>query len=148
MVMSAANDYSTLVQKESQAENRITKRDNVRKRVLESADSLVNGDRNTTYGDPTEDFKRTASYWNLHLNGILSRKMGGNLGEIPASVRWVLEDLIDTWDVAIMMTLLKTSRLAWSPTKEDHWIDSAGYSACGAECVEFFMNPEDDGSYS
>ena len=137
MVMSAANDYSTLVTKEAQDERRITKRENVRKRVLDSADELVNGDRNVSYGDPTEDFKRTAAYWNLHLNGVLSRKMGGT--GVPDSVKWVLEDLLDTWDVAIMMNLLKTSRLAWSPTKEDHWIDTAGYAACGAECVDFHM---------
>lgn len=139
--MSAANDYSTLVKKEAQAEQQITtKRENVRKRVLDTADELVNGARNVTYGDPTEDFKRTAAYWNLHLNGVLSRKLGGDTSAIPDQVRWVLEDLIDTWDVAIMMNLLKTSRLAWSPTKEDHWIDTAGYAACGAECVDFHMN--------
>jgi hypothetical protein len=141
MVMSAANDYSTLVKKEAQAEQKlVSKRDNVRERVLTSADSLVNGDRNVSYGDPTEDFKRTAKYWNTHLMGVLSRKMGGNIDDLDPSLRWALEDLIDTWDVAIMMNLLKISRLSWSPTKEDHWIDTAGYAACGAECVDVFMN--------
>lgn len=137
--MSAANDYSTLVTKEAQAEQKITKKgENVRKRVLDSADVLVNGDRNRSYGDPSDDFKRTASYWNLHLNGVLSRKMGGT--DVPDSVKWVLEDLIDPWDVAIMMNLLKTSRLSWSPNREDHWVDTAGYAACGAECVDIHMN--------
>lgn len=142
MVMSSDNDYSKLTKKEQMAAPQA----NARKRVLDAADACVNGARNVDYGDPTEDFKRTAAYWNLHLNGILNRKLGGK--EVDSGVSMVVRDLVDTWDVAIMMNLLKTSRLAWSPTKEDHWIDQAGYAACGAECVDVFMNPVDDGSYS
>jgi hypothetical protein len=69
--------------------------------------------------------------------------MGGNLDDMSPALKWVLEDLIDTWDVAIMMNLLKISRLSWSPTKEDHWVDAAGYAACGAECVDIHMNGYD-----
>ena len=138
--MSAANDYSILVTKEARAEQKLVNKVNVRKRTLEAADALVNGDRNTAYGEPDEDFKRTAAYWNTHLMGVLSRKMGGNLGDMSPALKWALEDLIDSWDVAIMMNLLKISRLSWSPTKEDHWVDAAGYNACGAECVDIHMN--------
>jgi hypothetical protein len=31
--------------------------------------------------------------------------------------------------------LLKTSRLAWTPTKRDSWVDDAGYAGCGYECA-------------
>ncbi len=34
-----------------------------------------------------------------------------------------------------MMILMKLSRLATSPAKPDHWIDMAGYAACGGECA-------------
>ena len=38
-------------------------------------------------------------------------------------------------DVAIMMALLKISRLSWEPTKRDSWVDVAGYAACGYEII-------------
>lgn len=38
-------------------------------------------------------------------------------------------------DVAAMMALLKVSRIAWSPNRADHWLDLAGYAACGFECT-------------
>lgn len=34
------------------------------------------------------------------------------------------------------MMALKLSRLTWSPERQDSWMDVAGYSACGWECVE------------
>jgi hypothetical protein len=51
------------------------------------------------------------------------------------SLCYIVETLLDPHDVAIMMMQLKHSRLSWSPTKEDHWIDLAGYAACGWDCV-------------
>jgi hypothetical protein len=39
-------------------------------------------------------------------------------------------------DVAIMMILLKVSRLGWSPEVADHWLDVAGYAACGYDCSD------------
>lgn len=92
------------------------------------------------YGDPSADFRRTAAYWNTHLAGVLDRKIAAWAEEHPEryisgdEVREIVADLVDIWDVALMMDLLKTSRLAWSPHKGDSWADKAGYSACGYEC--------------
>lgn len=94
----------------------------VRGRVLRTADQYVNGDRNAQYGDPTADFQRTASYWQVYLYSIVERE-NGMFRLTPK-------------DVAAMMALLKISRLSWSPEKADHWVDLAGYAACGAECAE------------
>lgn len=107
---------------------------NIRARVLHTAESLVNGDRNAQYGDPRADFQRTARYWSIHIEGVLQRKCS-ELIHYPEISKLFFDGILDTWDVAIMMGQLKDSRLAWSPEKEDHWIDKAGYAACGAHCL-------------
>lgn len=108
--------------------------------MLEEAMELVDGDRNVDYGDPIQDFSRTGKYWSIHLSAIFARRMhlmgfdmseDVNLGTILSH----LEVLIEPHDVAIMMMQLKHSRLAWSPEKKDHWVDSAGYAACGWDCA-------------
>jgi hypothetical protein len=83
-----------------------------RSELLREAESLVNGDRNVAYGDPSHDFRRTASLWSTYLGADISPH-----------------------DVAAMMALLKISRIRWSPHRRDSWVDLAGYAACGWGCV-------------
>lgn len=85
---------------------------NPRKQLLTEADNLVNGDRNVQYGDPNEDFTRTAALWSA-WKGVT----------------------FEAWEVAVFQDLLKTSRLKWNPGKFDTWVDKAGYSACGWDTV-------------
>lgn len=85
-----------------------------RKSILDEAESLINGDRNANYGPPTQDFARTAALWTVYLAGRTD---------------------IAAHDVAAMMALLKISRIVWSPENRDHWVDLAGYAACGFECT-------------
>lgn len=92
-----------------------------RKGILDEADLLINGDRNNHYGPPTQDFARTAALWTVYLEGRT---------EIAAH------------DVAAMMALLKISRIVWSPNQRDHWVDLAGYAACGFEAVLAEQEPE------
>lgn len=108
--------------------------------VLEEAADIVDGDRNVDYGDPIQDFSRTGKYWGIHLSSVLARRLhlmgvedrdNIHVGTVIAMV----EDLLDPHDVAIMMMQLKHSRLAWSPEKRDHWVDAAGYAACGWDCA-------------
>jgi len=87
---------------------------NARQQLLREAETLVTGDRNNAYGPPTQDFQRTADLWTIYLDG---------------------RRIIEAHDVAIMMSLLKISRLSWDPTKRDSWVDLAGYAACGYECI-------------
>lgn len=85
---------------------------NHRADVLLTAEELVNGDRNAQYGDPRQDFQRTATMWSAYLGTEVAPH-----------------------DVAALMALLKVSRIRWSPQKQDSWIDLAGYAACGWDCA-------------
>lgn len=96
---------------------------NARGRVLQTAEAHVNGERNDDYGDPISDFRTTANFWSEYLNRIVERRSTSSVELLPH-------------DVAAMMMLLKVSRLSWSPEVDDHWIDAAGYAACGFDCVE------------
>jgi hypothetical protein len=81
---------------------------NARAECLQTAEQLVNGDRNTQYDEPSADFRRTAGMWSAYLG-------------VP----------IELHDVAAMMALLKLARIRHAPTKADSWVDLAGYAACG-----------------
>lgn len=115
---------------------------NLRKEILAEADAAVNGERNASYGDPTQDFGRTARYWNEHLCAVYERRIAAILEKHPEQREELerfldfLVDMVEPEDVATMMMLLKISRISWSPYKRDHWVDVAGYAACGAQCAD------------
>ena len=83
--------------------------------VLDEAKSLITGDRNVTYGSPTENFHNIAEFWTTRLSHKL--KDG---------------ESISGFDVADLMVLLKIARNVVSP-KRDNAVDGAGYLACGWE---------------
>ena len=93
-----------------------------RRGMLHEAADLVDGDRNSQYGDPIGDFQCTADFWTSYLRRIKEQR-GDDFSLMPH-------------DVAAMMALLKLSRIGWSPEKYDHWVDLAGYSACGWDCSD------------
>lgn len=111
-----------------------------RSAVLRKAESIVNGNRNATYGDPNQDFTRTGSFWGQYLAGVLDRQLDEM--SVDADATFSREDvidlvrfLIDGHDVGAMMILLKISRSCVSPGKGDHWVDLAGYAACAYDCL-------------
>lgn len=118
----------------SPAERHRRQRGQRRSVLLEAAD-LVDGDRNAQYGDPIDDFRRTGIYWSTHIGGVLRRKANECRVPLDPDVLDIVDRLLDPHDVAVMMGMLKASRLAWSPDKRDHWTDAAGYAACGWDCV-------------
>lgn len=103
-------DPSTLVRVPDQTEP-----DTVRAKVLREAERLVTGDRNKTYGSPTQNFQDTAKIWTVQLGHKLQ----------PGAE-------IDAGEVAALIIGLKLARIKASP-KLDNWVDIAGYAACGAE---------------
>ena len=78
--------------------------------ILDTARQAVTVDRAATHGDAERNFGRIAAYWSAHL-------------DTPVSAA----------DVAVMMALLKLARIKGTPGCADHWIDLAGYAACGGE---------------
>lgn len=84
-----------------------------RKKILTEAESIVNGDRDTAYGDAEDNFQNIADLWSCYIS---SRKKRITLY---------------AEDVAAMMILMKTARIKTGLYKKDNWIDIAGYAACG-----------------
>lgn len=78
--------------------------------ILSKAKSIINGERQGTYGDAEDSFQTIADMWSAYLNTeILSE------------------------DVANMMILMKVARNSSGVYKDDNWIDICGYAALGGE---------------
>lgn len=86
-----------------------------RQEILEEAIKCVTKDRNATHGEPEDNFNTIAAYWNVYLHSTGYRLKGD----------------LNAKDIAAMMILMKMSRIATSPEQPDHWVDIAGYAACG-----------------
>ena len=78
--------------------------------ILDKAKSIINGERQGTYGSPEDSFQVIANFWSSYLNTDLTPH-----------------------DVANMMILLKIARNAGGVYKDDNWIDICGYAAIGGE---------------
>ena len=87
-----------------------------RSEILETAEEYVSADRNDQYGEPEDNFALIAEYWSVYL------------GDTHA--------ILDAFDVAMMMALLKVARLSKRPENPDSAIDLAGYAACAGEILE------------
>ena len=88
-----------------------------RKEILAAANKAVYAeDMDHDYGKPEDNFATIAELWSTYLGAVCDDP------DIYLSNR----------DVAAMMVLLKVARAATS-TKCDHWVDIAGYAACGGE---------------
>lgn len=89
-----------------------------RKEILEAASKAVHAeDMDHDYGKPEDNFGTIAELWNTYLDAVFDEDFNAYLS---------------SRDVAAMMILLKVARVATSK-KADHWIDIAGYGACGGE---------------
>lgn len=92
-----------------------------RKEILEAASKAVHAqDAEHDYGKPENNFETIADLWNTYLKALDHQLLDCECLELEAR------------DVAAMMILLKIARAANS-TKADHWVDIAGYAACGGE---------------
>lgn len=94
--------------------------DNPLKALLDEAAETV-ATRGKPYGGVEDNFARIARLWTAHLANRYADDKKFHLG--PPT--------LDPTDVAIMMILLKTARLANDPAHRDSWVDIAGYAACG-----------------
>lgn len=87
-----------------------------RAKVLREAEHLITGERNATYGEPTQNFQDIAKVWTVYLGP----KLREGVEISPADTAW-------------MMIGLKMVRAIAGPSR-DNWVDAAGYAGCGAEC--------------
>lgn len=121
-----ANHISETSQEPAQAPEPWT-----REKVLDTAKQYICGPREEAYGSPEEGFKLTATLWETYLRSRC----------VPPG--YVIS--IEPEDVAIMMALLKISRLAATPDHMDGWIDIAGYAALGGEISQRFTREKKEG---
>lgn len=94
---------------------------NERKRCIEQVEAAVCSDRNIEYGNPEDNFLDIAKMWNTLMGNKLSP-----------------DHEFHPHDVALMMVAVKLSRAKTSPEKLDHYIDIAGYAACGYACIKAY----------
>ena len=85
--------------------------------MLRHAATLVGGQRAKDYGDKTENHQRIADLWNYWLCQKIKD------GPIQ----------IEAYDVAIMMILMKISRLMHTRGHSDSHVDIAGYASIAEE---------------
>ena len=85
--------------------------------VLQEAQRIIYGDREKTYGHPSQNLRRIAEMWNAYLGDQVCFS-------------------IQPKDVAMMMILLKTARLANDINHRDSIVDICGYAALIERCDE------------
>lgn len=90
--------------------------------ILVEAARLVDGDRQSDYGHPQDDFKRIATIWSALLENKLNTDLTSS-------------------EVGAMMIALKLSRTAFK-NKRDNWIDIAGYAHCADLCSTYNSNQQ------
>ena len=78
--------------------------------ILDKAKTIINGERQGTYGNAEDNFANIAAFWSTYLGTV-----------------------IDSTDVANMMILMKVARNASGVYKDDNYIDICGYAALGGE---------------
>jgi hypothetical protein len=85
--------------------------------ILDESKDIIYGDREKTYGHPSQNLRRIAEMWNAYLGDQVCYS-------------------IQPKDVAMMMILLKSSRLANDITHRDSLVDICGYAALIERCDE------------
>jgi hypothetical protein len=90
-----------------------------RDEILDTAKTLINGDRAKDYGDAYLNHQRIADGWNIIIQAAFEK-----------------HGYLTPMHVALMMDWLKTSRLLNTIDHADSWVDKAAYSALGGEFAD------------
>lgn len=86
----------------------------IKSKIAQEADGIVNGARQAEYGGPEDNFARIARFWAAYFENT------GRPVNITAA------------DVSPMMRLMKEARLCQSPGHRDSFVDLIGYTLTGA----------------
>lgn len=84
-----------------------------RTQILRTANKLINGDRQASYGDATKSFERLGRLWSEVIGVTVTAEQ-----------------------VALCLVQLKVSRLIVSSDHADSWVDLCGYGALGGEIAD------------
>jgi len=95
-----------------------------RQQILDEASETVHSGRDVTYGTPEDSFRNIASLWSAYW-----------MAKHPGAMNTVTR-VFNSHDVAVMMILMKTARLAANPNHHDSAVDIAGYAACLGDIQE------------
>jgi hypothetical protein len=90
--------------------------------VLQEAERIIYGDREQTYGHPSKNLWAIARLWTTYVDAASDNALGDK--EFTAK------------DVALMMILVKTARLANNDSHRDSVVDICGYAALMERCDE------------
>lgn len=90
--------------------------------VLHEAERIIYGDREMTYGHPSKNLWTIARLWTAYVDAASDNALQGK--EFTAK------------DVALMMILVKTARLANNDSHRDSVVDICGYAALMERCDE------------
>jgi hypothetical protein len=94
----------------------------VKETVLHEAERIIYGDRERTYGHPSKNLWTIARLWTAYVDAASDNALQGK--EFTAK------------DVALMMILVKTARLANNDSHRDSVVDICGYAALMERCDE------------
>lgn len=86
-----------------------------RQMILDEASEAIHGERNLNYGNPENNFTGIANLWNAYWSAKHSVS---------------LRTMFNSHDVAMLMILMKSARLATNRNHRDSCVDIAGYAAC------------------
>jgi hypothetical protein len=100
----------------------IVKKEKVKETVLHEAERIIYGDREMTYGHPSKNLWTIARLWTAYVDAASDNSLQGK--EFTAK------------DVALMMILVKTARLANNDSHRDSVVDICGYAALIERCDE------------
>jgi len=89
--------------------------------ILGTANRIINGERQDSYGAPEDSFQIIAEYWSTFLNAKFKRR--------TPEFRFVLDPV----DVANLMVLFKQARKLGQKPARDTYADSVGYEAIAAD---------------
>lgn len=107
-----------LPEEEEKQEEIILNSDKEDRSILDEAEELTNGARQSAYGHPSENFKNIADGWNWYIQ-----------------MKYGNESKLTPEDTALMMTLLKVARETHS-IKRDNIVDAAGYLNTYQMCID------------
>ena len=96
-----------------------------REEILKESIKCVTRDRNATHGEPEDNFRAIADLQNAYLKAVQRHRYFKGEANVAPDIS------LTSVDVAVLNILQKVARIVTTPECPDHWIDIAGYAACG-----------------